>query len=157
MQPLRLQQGPTSQTCGVLKKKDGSIIDDQMEKLKRWIEHNSELYGTEGNTCHQTLLNLPQSQIHNHLDDEPDIAEVLSIIESMSKGKAPGADELPSELLQAGLIPLASHLHQLILKSWHAKQVPQDFKDTMITTLYKNKGQREVVTGAAATTLHGFC
>lgn len=113
---IKTATGPTSQTCSVLKNKDRSTIDDQMEKLKRWIEHYNELYGAEGNACRQTLLNLPQSQIHNHLDDEPDIAEVLSTIESMNKGKAPGADEIPSELLQAGLIPLASHLHQLILK-----------------------------------------
>lgn len=31
--------GPTTQTCGVLKKKDGSIIEDKSEKLVWWIEN----------------------------------------------------------------------------------------------------------------------
>ena len=60
----------------------------------------------------------------------------------LRNGKAAGADEIPGELLKTGLKPLANHLHQLILKCWRSREIPQDFKDAKITTLYKNKGDR---------------
>jgi hypothetical protein len=58
------------------------------------------------------------------------------------QGKAAGSDGIPAELLQAGLEPLANHFHYLIGSCWASKNVPQDFKDTKITILYKNKGER---------------
>lgn len=76
------------------------------------------------------------------MDAEPELDELITIVQGLGRGKAAGADAIPGELLQAGIEPLASHFHQLILKCWNSKHVPQDFKDAKITTLYKNKGGR---------------
>lgn len=37
---------------------------------------------------------------------------------------------------------MALRLHDLLSFCWSIKKIPQDFKDAMITTLYKNKGDR---------------
>lgn len=134
--------GPTAQVSGLLKRKDGSAIDGNAGKLERWIEHYSELYGSEGSVCQHTLSELSTSACINHLDDEPDLTEVVECIGGLNKGKAAGEDCIPAELLQAGILPLANHIYQLIRKCWTLGEVPQDFKDAKITTLYKNKGDR---------------
>jgi hypothetical protein len=139
---IRTATGPSAQTGGVIKSKDGTVIEDKQEKLNRWIEHYSELYGTEGTTCLETLSSLPNLPLREGLDEEPEIDEVISTVQSLRNGKAAGADEIPGELLKAGIIPLATHLHSLIIKCWKSKKIPQDFKDAKITTLYKNKGDR---------------
>ena len=36
---IKRATGPTAQTSGVLKQKDGIVINDKSEKLNRWIEH----------------------------------------------------------------------------------------------------------------------
>ena len=41
---IKRATGPTAQTSGVLKQKDGTVINDKSEKLNRWIEHYSKLY-----------------------------------------------------------------------------------------------------------------
>lgn len=47
---------PSKQTCEVLKRKDGTAIDDNQQKLEKFVEHYR---GTEGDTCQDTLANLP--------------------------------------------------------------------------------------------------
>ena len=113
---IKTATGPSAQTAGVLKRKDGSVIEDKGQKLDRWIEHYSELYGVEGTANHDYVNSLPDSAIQHHLDDPPDSAEITSII-----GKAAGNYEIPAELLKAGLELLANHPHHLISTCWSSK------------------------------------
>ena len=139
---IKTATGPSIQTAGVLKKKDGTVIEDQDQKLNRWIEHYSELYGTEGTADHAYITNLPATATDHSLDEHPDSDEIIQIIQSLRSGKAAGEDEIPAELLKAGIEPLAESILHLISACWSSKSVPQDFKNAKITTLYKNKGER---------------
>ena len=139
---IKTATGPVRQTTGILKKKDGSVIESTEQKLDRWIEHYSELYGSEGSADLSYIDNLPEKPTLQNLDNPPDIEEITEIIKSLRPGKAAGEDEIPAELLKAGLASLADHISNLIGTCWASKSVPQDFKNAKITTLYKNKGER---------------
>ena len=116
--------------------------EDQDQKLYRWIEHYSELYGTEGTADHAYIANLPATATDHSLDEHPDSYNIIQIIQSLCSGKAAGEDEIPAELLKAGIEPLARSILHLISACWSSKSVPLDFENAKITTLYKNKGER---------------
>ena len=144
---IKTATGPSIQTAGVLKKKDGTVIEDQDQKLNRWIEHYSELYGTEGTADHAYITNLPATATDHSLDEHPDSDEIIQIIQSLRSGKAAGEDEIPAELLKAGIEPLAESILHLISACWSSKSVPQDFKNAKITTLYNMGGQTFMTKG----------
>lgn len=139
---IKKATGPTAQTCGVLKQKDGTVIKDKSEKLGRWVEHFSELYTGQSQVSSDIIASLPNAPPMNDLDSEPDLEEVTAAIKRMPHGKAAGEDAIPAELLKAGIEPLAERLRHLVSLCWSARRVPQEFKNAKITTLYKQKGDR---------------
>jgi hypothetical protein len=46
---------------------------------------------------------------------EPSAAEVEVAIRKMERYKAPGSDQIPAELIQAGVETLHSEIHKLIM------------------------------------------
>ena len=134
--------GPVSQSCSVLKQRDGSVITDNTSKLNRWIEHYSELYSGESTVCADTLNALPSEQSLTYLDEPPDLDEVVTTVMNLKCNKAAGEDAIPGELLKTGITALAAPLHHLVSSCWSTGTVPQEFKDAKITTLYKQKGDR---------------
>lgn len=134
--------GPVSQSCSILKEKDGSVITDNNDKLNRWIEHYSELYSGESSVCAATLQALPSLPCLTSLDEPPDLDEVITTVRNLKCNKSAGGDAIPAELLKAGISQLGLPLHQLVSSCWSTGSVPQDFKDAKITTLYKQKGDR---------------
>jgi hypothetical protein len=134
--------GPVSQSCSVLKHRDGSVITDNSEKLDRWIEHYSELYTGESTVCAETLQSLPCELPQTSLDKCPELDEVIATVMNLRCNKAAGEDAIPGELLKAGIPALAVPLHRLVTSCWSTGTVPQEFKDAKITTLYKQKGDR---------------
>lgn len=68
---IRTAIGPTIQTGGILKRKDGTVISDKSEKLSCWVEHYSELYSGQSGVCAETLGNLPNSHLWMILTNHP--------------------------------------------------------------------------------------
>ena len=97
---IKQATGPRPQTCGVLKTKDGEVITDKSKKLGRWIEHCSELYGSEGDPCLETISNLCQLPEHSNLDLEPTLEEITSVVLKLRNGKAAGAMRSPASCLK---------------------------------------------------------
>ena len=76
---IKTANGPSIRTGGVLKKKDGTVIEDQDKKCNRWIEHYSERYGTEGTADHAYINKLPSTATDHSLDEHPDSDEIIRI------------------------------------------------------------------------------
>ncbi len=77
------------------------------------------------------------------LDALPTVDELSKAIDSLARGKAPGSDGIPPEVIKAGQKSvLLDRLHELLLQCWEEGTVPQDMRDANIITLYKNKGDR---------------
>ena len=69
---------------------------------------------------------------------------MLQTIEELDKAlanrKAPGADGIPPETLKTGKPALMQHLYELLCLCWKKGYVPQDMREAITVTLYKNKG-----------------
>ena len=63
-------------------------------------------------------------------------------IDALSNGKAPGEDGIPPEIIKVGKSTLLQPLHELLRPCWREGGVLQDMRDSLIITLYKNKGDR---------------
>ena len=76
--------------------------------------------------------------------DEPPTSEELDIAIKRTKcGKAAGPDGIPPEVWKYGGATLRNKLLQLFCNIWlTTAEVPQDFKDATIVTIYKRKGDR---------------
>ena len=66
----------------------------------------------------------------------------MKAINSLPARKAPGKDGISAEIIKAARGHLAPHLLDLLQQCWKEGRVPQDMKDSVIVTLYKNKGDR---------------
>eukprot|EP00057_Strongylocentrotus_purpuratus_P017315 XP_011671789.1 PREDICTED: toll-like receptor 2 [Strongylocentrotus purpuratus] len=77
------------------------------------------------------------------LDSEPSIEELKKAVNSLSSGKAPGKDGIPSDIIKVGKdTGLLRHLYELLCQCWKEGTIPHDMRDANIITLYKNKGDR---------------
>ena len=62
----------------------------------------------------------------------------------MKSNKAPGPDGIPSEIWKSSET-LAEHLHTILQHVWEKEDVPQQFKDANIVTIWKRKGPKVTV------------
>jgi len=76
--------------------------------------------------------------------DAPTIGEVRIAIEKLKNGCASGANDLPPELLKCAIDPVSECLHSLFLGVWKSGSVPADWRDGIISLLYKGKGSGNV-------------
>ena len=72
----------------------------------------------------------------------PTFSETLEAINSLRNKKSPGTDGLPGEVLKSGGAALHHELHQLNLSIWVAEEVPPQWKNVRIISIYKRKGDR---------------
>ena len=63
-------------------------------------------------------------------------------VQETRRGKAPGLDGISPEIFKLGGPKLKAHLLSLYNTSWQRQILPQDFKDALIVTIYKKKGDR---------------
>ena len=132
--------GPTQSKTAPLKCISGEVINDQGEKMERWVEHYSELYSRENSAVDPLLDAIGPLPIMEDLDAEPTLEELNKAIDSLACGKAPGTDDIPPDLIKPCKSTLLQPLHYTLCQCWREDGVPQDMKDAKIFTLYKDKG-----------------
>ena len=134
--------GPTQSTCAPLKTSTGETITDKSRLMERWVEPYSELYGEINSVSHSVLDDIERLPILLELDDAPTKEELSKAINVISSGKAPGQDGIPAEVFKCGGNQPLDNLHELLCRCWEEGSVPQEMRDCIIITLYKNKGDR---------------
>ena len=68
--------------------------------------------------------------------------ELKKALKTTASGKAPGLDGIPSDVLKQGGETLHVELLKLFNTCLLGKTLSQDFKDALIVTIYKRKGDR---------------
>ena len=63
--------------------------------------------------------------------------EVEAAVKSLKKGKSPGIDNIPGELVQAGGDAVISALHKICNKIWQTGEWPIPWTQSLIITLPK--------------------
>jgi hypothetical protein len=75
---------------------------------------------------------------------EPSLVEVEIVIGKLKSYKSPGTDQIPAELIKAGGETLCSEIHKLICSIWNKDELPQEWKESIITQIHK-KGDKTVI------------
>ena len=102
----------------------------------RWAEYTAEQIV---NSWSHSLVQVPQQPTLNDLDLLPSMDELTKAIEHTNSGRASGNDGIPAEIYKAaGPRAMEVFLH-IIQRIWDQEKMPEDFRDALIVTLYKNK------------------
>ena len=121
---------------------DGTIVTEPAAKLRCWQEHyTSALCKPPPPPCSEihdfAEAGVPDGQINL---EPPSVPELEAIIKKLPSGRAPGADGITGELMKAALGPISSRLHRLCRRIWEEERVPAEWKEGVIVSFYKRKG-----------------
>ena len=140
---LKAVYGPSHQIQVPLCSSDGStLLTDKDDIIHRWSEHFSSLFSDKRKVEESSMLRIPQAEEKTELDDLPTLEEVKKAVRQMNPGKSPGIDGIPAEVYQYGGEKMTDCLHDLFTKCWEQGSGPQDLRDAIIVSLYKNKGEK---------------
>ena len=116
-----------------IKSKDGVHVIDKLCIIERWAEFYEDLYNDqrEHYAVPQGCVRIPEILLE----------EVISAINNMKLGKAPGPDGIAAEMLKAGGPVLQKALLKLMNSILETEQLPDGLEVSEIITLYK-KGDR---------------
>ena len=88
-----------------------------------------------------SLAKIPQVDMKLELDDPPTREEIKKATMQLKVGKSPGIDGIPAEVYQHGGETVLDKLQDLFTNYWEKEgTLPQDLRDAVIVSLYKNKG-----------------
>jgi endonuclease/exonuclease/phosphatase family metal-dependent hydrolase len=125
----------------VCKDKNGNLITDTTQILERWSEYFKEhLDGC--NPPEQNVVTsdpIPLTESEN--EPPPTSDEIACAIKSLKNNKSPGTDGLPAELFKCAGPHLVGSMHQLIAKIWTEEVMPDEWRNCLITPVFK-KGDR---------------
>ena len=88
------------------------------------------------------MSSLQQLPVLQELDNPFTMEDVKLAIRGLKNKKSPGQDGISPEILKNGGKPLLTVLFCIFTICWNRQCLPDDFRDTKIITLYKNKGDR---------------
>ena len=140
---LKSAYGPSHQAQTPLKTSDGStLLTDKKAIMKRWAEHFNCLFEDRRIFQDTSIARIPQHESRSELDIPPTLKEVASAICKLRSHKSPGSDGIPAEVYKQGGDALLYRLTDLFAVCWEKGTIPEDFRDALIVSLYKNKGEK---------------
>ena len=74
------------------------------------------------------------------LDDPPTHEVIKKATLQLKVGKSPGTDGVPAEVYQHEGETVLDRLQDLFTNCWEKEALPQDLRDAVIVSLYKNMG-----------------
>ena len=115
---------------GCIKDKEGNILFEEEEIEKRWMEYIEELYSDE--RCETP----PQI---DETDEGEDILldEIKSAVKDLKNGKAPGLDNITSEMLKALNEDNIKIIHRFCNTIYKNGQIPGNLGDSIFITIPK--------------------
>jgi len=120
-------------TC--VKDKQGNLIANEEEKLKRWKQHFEELLN--GNE-EEMPTDTHEEQINEgDAIAKPTQKEIEEIINSMKNNKSPGANGITAENLKYGGDILLGEIYKLICQIWEEEDYPDSWKTSIIQPIHK--------------------
>ncbi|WP_419639628.1 hypothetical protein, partial [Thiolapillus sp.] len=155
---LKAVYGPSHQIQAPLRSLDGStLLTDKEAILQRWSEHFEGLFSDRRTVQESSLAKIPQVDVKLELDDPPIREEIKKATMQLKVGKSPGIDGIPAEVFQHGGEAVLDKLQHLFTNCWEKGTLPQDLRDAVIVSLYKNKGENQTVQTTEASLLSSAC
>ena len=126
---------------------DSAIIKEYEKEFVNRLAHktiNEKFEGYEETTKKLMNLYLKHSSQNK---DEPDFTdkEVTDAIDSLSKGTAPGPHPVPPDVYKKAGNGLVKMIRKAINQIKNKLEIPSNWLDNLIVTIFKNKGSRKVL------------
>jgi hypothetical protein len=124
----------------IIKDENINLLPDPQNVLNRLKNFFNQVPNVHG------VHDVRQMDIHRAepLVPEPSLVEVEIIIKKLKSYKSPGTDQIPAELVKAGVGTLYSEIHRLIWSIWNKEELPKQWKESIIVPIYK-KGNKTVI------------
>ena len=134
---IKTLSGTTIARMPVIKEKTRKVPTEGVQVKEQWREYMQELYH-----CDPSMRDV---YTPHPFSPEPQVTkdEVRSALESMAKGKAPGIDDIPTELLKSVGKSAIDIMAILCQKIWTTTEWPQDWKRSVYLPLPKKGDSRE--------------
>jgi len=68
---------------------------------------------------------------------EPSAFEFDMVIEELIRHKSSGIDQIPAEMIKIRGKKNHSEIHKLVNSIWNEKELPEDWKESVILPIYK--------------------
>jgi hypothetical protein len=111
-----------------VRNKVGKLLTNEQDQLKRWHEHFNDLFTLPSDTPVPDDFTPPRvPRVQRVSSSPPSIEEIEKAIKSMKSNKAPGYDQITSEMLKADVELSAQALHPIFEKIWETEEFPEDW------------------------------
>lgn len=127
---------PHQAKSAVIADKDGNLLTDETAVMTRWIEYCDELYNFKLSPDTSILgdgINTNREAGEAPISQE----EVENAVHALKRGKAPGVDNVPGELLKHGGPELIKVLTVICQRIWETREWPKDWTQSLIMPLPK--------------------
>ena len=114
-----------------IKDENGNTLTEAKEVLERWHDYGKGLFSFTKPTSVLDFSN-------EDLEPEPLFHEIESAIYQLKSGKAPGLDNVPSELLKFSDSTSKKAIHLLCCKIWKTGSWPEEWKQQEFVMLHKS-------------------
>ena len=122
---------------------DGNtLLTDKDAIIQHWSEHFEGLFSDRCTVQESSLAKIAQVDVKLELDDSPTREEIKKATMQLKVDKSSGIDDIPAEVYQHGGEAVLSKLQDLFTNCWEKGSLPQDLRDEVIVSLYKNKGEK---------------
>lgn len=119
--------------------RNGNGITNIDRQRARWREHFDELLNTQDNTSSSNEDEITDDENTNKRikTTPPSIAEITAAIKKLKNNKAPGPDQIASELLKACPTTSAAALQDDIVAAWESEMFDSEWKKGVIVKIPK--------------------
>lgn len=123
-----------------MKNNDGELKSEPQEIKKIWRKHFEGLL----NVHIEEEIDQTEIEDVDNEDDmtEPDMEEILEVINGLKNGKAAGSDGIMAEMVKCGGEALHTKIYELIKRIWRQERMPKGWYEGIIVTIRK-KGDAE--------------
>lgn len=118
-----------------IRSSNGDLLTTEGEQLIRWTAYFEHLLNRPSADVPRSPTGPPVSRRFDVR--EPSLSEVVSAIKRLKNGKAPGADNISSELLRVDANSAAELLHPVIADLWNQESIPSSMTEGLIIKLPK--------------------
>ena len=122
---------------------DGSTLLTDKEVILQYLsEHFEGLFSDRRIVQESSLAKIPKVDVKLELDDPPFREDIRKATMQVKVGKLTGIDGIPAEVYQHGGEAVLDKLQDLFTNCWEKGSLPQDLRDAVTVSLYKNKGEK---------------
>jgi hypothetical protein len=144
----QLKGGRTNVDNMPIRNKQGDLLSNSDDVMVRWSEYFYELLNVHSIIDPHIIQQIPIPIIPTieqiRQEKPPSLSEVFDAIKQMKNRKALGVDNISADVLNAGGVPMAKWVHEIVCDVWNGQVMVEDWTTAILIRLYKSKGDRTV-------------